>query len=78
MAEAVIDVFADNGFPIWGGDWKSPTDYQHFQVGRDLARRLAQASNENAKIIFEEQIKQYRRCRDTGKTRKACIAGMPS
>jgi D-alanyl-D-alanine carboxypeptidase len=78
MAEAVIDVFAENGFPIWGGDWRSPIDYQHFQVDRDLAKRLAQASNENGKVIFEEQIKQYRHCRDAGKTRKACIAGIPS
>jgi hypothetical protein len=78
MAEAAIDVFAENGFPIWGGDWKSPIDYQHFQVGRDLARRLAQASNENAKVIFEDQIERYHRCREAGKTRKACIAGMPT
>jgi hypothetical protein len=78
MAEAVIDIFADNGFPVWGGDWKRPIDYQHFQVGRDLAKRLAQVSNESAKVIFEDQIKQYRHCRETGKTRKACIAGVPS
>jgi hypothetical protein len=77
MAEAVIDVFAENGFPIWGGNWRRPIDYQHFQVSRDLAKRLAQASNENAKVIFEGQIKRYRHCRETGKPRKACIAGMP-
>lgn len=30
MAEVVIDVFAENGFPIWGGDWKSPIDLSAF------------------------------------------------
>jgi hypothetical protein len=40
MAEPVVDLFADNGFSIWGGDWHSPVDYQHFQVGRDLVEQL--------------------------------------
>jgi hypothetical protein len=75
MAEQVVDIFADNGFPIWGGDWKDPIDYQHFQVGRDLAKELAQASSANARAIFEKHVDQYRRCRETGKSRKACIAG---
>lgn len=78
MAEAVVDIFAENGFPIWGGDWKNPIDYQHFQVGRDLAKRLAQASNAKAKAIFEMQIEQYHRCREAGKSRKACTAGTPT
>ncbi len=75
MAEAVVDVFAENGFAIWGGDWKNPIDYQHFQVGRGLARRLAEVSGPSAKAIFEVQIEQYRRCRRAGQSRKACIAG---
>jgi D-alanyl-D-alanine carboxypeptidase len=78
MAEAVVDLFAENGFPIWGGDWKSPIDYQHFQVGRDLAKRLAQASNADAKAIFEMQIEQYHRCREAGESRRACTAGTPT
>jgi len=75
MAEAVVDVFAENGFPIWGGDWTNPIDYQHFQVGRNLAVRLARASDATAKAIFETGIEQYRRCRASGKSRKACTAG---
>jgi hypothetical protein len=75
MAEAVVDLFAENGFPIWGGDWKNPIDYQHFQVGRELARRLAEVSSASAKAIFEMQVEQYRRCRRAGQSRRACIAG---
>ena len=70
MAETVVDIFAENGFPIWGGDWKNPIDYQHFQVGRDLANRLAHASNANAKAIFETQIEQYHRCREAGRVER--------
>jgi hypothetical protein len=75
MAEAIIDIFADNGFPIWGGDWHNPIDYQHFQISRDLARQLVRASSSNARMIFETQIEQYRRCRESGKRRKACMVG---
>lgn len=72
MAEPVIDVFADNGFSIWGGDWHNPIDYQHFQVSRNLAERLARASSEEAKAIFDRQLQSFRQCRQSGGSRKAC------
>jgi len=72
MAETVIDVFADNGFLIWGGDWHNPVDYQHFQVDRDLAEQLARLSSAAATDVFEKRSEQYRRCRQSGKSRKAC------
>jgi hypothetical protein len=75
MAEPVIDIFADNGFSIWGGDWHNPIDYQHFQVGRALAEKLARVSVADAKAIFERQVERYRRCRRSGKGRKECNAG---
>lgn len=72
MAETVIDVFADNGFLVWGGDWHDPVDYQHFQLGRDMAERLARLSSAAAREVFEKRTEQYRRCRQGGKARKAC------
>ena len=72
MAETVIDVFADNGFLIWGGDWHAPVDYQHFQVDRDLAEQMARLSSTAASEIFEKRAKQYRQCRQSGKSRRAC------
>ena len=29
MAEAVVRIFAEDGFLIWGGYWDNPIDYQH-------------------------------------------------
>jgi hypothetical protein len=78
MAEAVIDVFAENGFLIWGGYWDNPIDYQHFQVGRKMAERLARVSPPEAEMIFSRLVERYRACRQTlsrnaGSNRTDCI-----
>jgi D-alanyl-D-alanine carboxypeptidase len=72
MAEQVVDIFADNGFSIWGGDWHNPIDYQHFQVSRDLAERLTRVSSEEAKAIFDKEVERFRQCRKDGGSRKVC------
>jgi hypothetical protein len=72
MAEEVIDIFADNGFSIWGGDWQNPIDYQHFQVSRPLAEQLASLSAADAEIMFAQTIDRYRQCRRAGKRRLDC------
>ena len=72
MAEMVIDVFADNGFLIWGGDWHDPVDYQHFQLAREMAEQLARLPGATARDVFEKRTEQYRRCRQSGKSRRAC------
>jgi hypothetical protein len=66
MAESVIDVFADEGFFIWGGYWKSAIDYQHFQVSRSLAQQLASLSPAQAKTVFAQHVERYRACRRKG------------
>lgn len=43
----VIDIFKNNKFSIWGGDWNFPIDYHHFQVTRDDAIKLAAMSFED-------------------------------
>jgi D-alanyl-D-alanine carboxypeptidase len=62
MVEPVIDVFADNGFLIWGGNWNNPIDYQHFQVGRAMAKRLVAAAPQAAASIFDRLVERYRNC----------------
>lgn len=76
MAEAVVSIFANNGFLIWGGYWDNPIDYQHFEVGRILAEKLVHSSSAKAGEIFSHHVKRYRTCRAAGRgeaTRSSCI-----
>lgn len=40
MLEPVVDLFKENGFEIWGGDWSNPLDYHHFQVSEAKLKQL--------------------------------------
>ncbi len=53
LAEAVVSLFAENGFSHWGGDWNDPIDYQHFDIGRPLAEALAALPPDQARARFE-------------------------
>ncbi|WP_395825686.1 M15 family metallopeptidase [Collimonas sp.] len=77
-SEQVVEIFARHGFVIWGGDWKKPIDYQHFQVSRKLAERMAQLPAAAARRLFEDSIAAYHACRNApgaqARSRKACAA----
>jgi hypothetical protein len=62
-SEQVVELFAQHGFLIWGGDWKKPIDYQHFQVSRKLAERMAKLPTPQARQLFESTVAAYRACR---------------
>lgn len=62
LAEEIVDVFAANGFFVWGGDWDAPIDYQHFDIGRALAERLTMLPPEQARTVFEGVVAVYRQC----------------
>jgi len=32
MVEPIVSVFAKHGFTEWGGTWRAPLDYHHFQI----------------------------------------------
>src|ERR1043166_6735754 len=66
MAESAIDVFADEGFSVWGGYWKSAIDYQHFQVSRSVAQQLARLAPAEARALFAQHVERYRACRRKG------------
>jgi len=63
MNEPIIDIFAENGFLIWGGSWTDPIDYQHFQVGQKMAEHLARVSPGEGAKLFSGVIERYRACR---------------
>ena len=75
MAEAAIDAFAEQGFTVWGGTWRNPIDYQHFQVSRTMADRLAAMSSTQAEAAFKRYVERYRTCRKNagpGAARSQC------
>lgn len=49
----VVEIFRRHGFSEWGGNWRRPIDYMHFQIPRSVARKLAAADN------FEERIRVW-------------------
>lgn len=80
MAETVVDVFAANGLLEWGGDWHEPIDFQHFDIGRPLAERLANLPQREARAAFESVVRAFQRCvaqkadNSTQQTRRICAA----
>ena len=52
--ETVIELFARNGFTIWGGNWQSPVDLHHFQPTRDIARIIANSTIEEGAKAFQQ------------------------
>jgi hypothetical protein len=77
MAEPVVELFAEHGFSVWGGCWRNPTDYQHFQISRRLAQELARLSAKAAKARFEQHVRDSRACHRaagaaTGLSRSRC------
>jgi hypothetical protein len=71
MAEEVVELFATNGFLVWGGYWDSPIDYQHFQVSRKIAERMASLPVGAARDFFERYVKSYRACLAANRVKKA-------
>lgn len=56
----VVEIFKMHGFNIWGGNWRQPMDYMHFQLPRSLAEQLAiddtkkPSGSRTNKAIWEE------------------------
>ncbi|MBQ4875425.1 MAG: M15 family metallopeptidase [Rickettsiaceae bacterium H1] len=59
MIESIVDLFAKNGFPIWGGNWNTPIDWQHLQTSRSAAEILVVLSSINAKEFFAKYYVNY-------------------
>jgi hypothetical protein len=72
MAEDMIDIFANQGFLIWGGYWDDPIDYQHFQVSQKMANLIMSSSYAEAAAKFNEYVQRYRECRKSTE-RLECI-----
>ena len=50
------EIFEKNGFTMWGGAWRQPMDFMHFQIPRKLAEVLAATSKEEGEIIWKNHL----------------------
>jgi hypothetical protein len=74
MSEQVLEVFFRHGFLIWGGYWKQPIDYQHFEIGsRDYIGRLVALPKDQARAEFAAYTQGYGAC-----MQRNDIVAMPS
>lgn len=84
MAEQVAPIFAAHGFLVWGGDWDAPIDYQHFQLPRTLAKKLAALPAQQAKKAYVGYVKKLGSCLDRPAQRRvspqteSCLPGIIS
>ena len=56
MAEEIVELCYTSGFTVWGGNWDTPIDYQHFQTTRPMAELLAAMSSEHAVKFFKDCV----------------------
>jgi hypothetical protein len=42
MVESIVPLFEKYGFSDWGGAWRAPLDYHHFQVPWERIHQLVQ------------------------------------
>lgn len=52
MVEPIVQIFKKNGFKIWGGQWNTPIDWQHFQTPRAVSKMMAAMKPDDAKEFF--------------------------
>lgn len=52
MVEPIVKIMSQHGFNVWGGHWRFPIDYQHFQPSRFVTEMMAGLSPADAKQWF--------------------------
>ena len=58
VTQEVVKIFKKHGFNVWGGKWRQPLDYMHFQIPRPLAEQLIKSNLESRRKIWEEHKKR--------------------
>ncbi|WP_339057248.1 M15 family metallopeptidase [Candidatus Regiella endosymbiont of Tuberolachnus salignus] len=63
LVEDVVEIFAQHGFMIWGGNWNYPIDYQHFEIGsQKFIDNLLSQTPDAAREAFDLYAQHYRDC----------------
>jgi len=56
MVESIVSLWTEHGFLVWGGQWSTPIDYQHFQLHRGTAELLTVMTAEDGKLFIEATL----------------------
>ena len=56
ITEDEAKIFIKHGFTIWGGRWKQPMDFMHFQLPRKLTEYLSTISKDEGDIVWKNHI----------------------
>ena len=59
ITKQIVEIFAQNGFNIWGGYWNEPIDYQHFQISKPLAILLNSMHMKDDEKLFQLHTQFY-------------------
>ena len=55
--EKEAQIFAKYGFTIWGGKWRRPMDFMHFQTTKAIAKIVVGLSSKEAEVFWTEYLK---------------------
>lgn len=56
ITSKVVEIFRKNKFIVWGGSWKEPVDYHHFEIPRVHAEKLIQMTFKEGKKYLDSDI----------------------
>ena len=54
ITDKVVSIFRNHGFNIWGGKWRQPMDFMHFQIPRVLAEKLLEVDEATAQDLWKK------------------------
>jgi hypothetical protein len=56
MVENVVSIFRKYGFSVWGGVWKTPIDYHHFQIDWEHINKLVTLDTKEGANYFKNKV----------------------
>lgn len=56
LTQKEAKIFNKHGFTVWGGNWRQPIDFMHFQIPRTLAERLAKVGQKEGRRIWANHL----------------------
>jgi hypothetical protein len=52
----IAAIFKRHGFDVWGGMWREPMDYMHFQPNHELAEALIKLPPDKAAVLWQKHL----------------------